>query len=105
MADRSALLPTSEHGGYGAAPTSSRRERAPNNGFKNRVLAAVAGACGVVGVVALRANGGGLLPAVGEASQARGGIVALSELVARHGELRSVLAQQLREGIASMVKL
>ena len=94
MADRSALLPTSEHGGYGAAPTSSRRERAPNNGFKNRVLAAVAGACGVVGVVALRANGGGLLPAVGEASQARGGIVALSELVARHGELRTVLAQQ-----------
>jgi len=105
MADRSALLPTSEHGGYGAAPTSSRRERAPNNGFKNRVLAAVAGACGVVGVVALRANGGGLLPAVGEASQARGGIVALSELVARHGELRTVLAQQHREAIASMVNM
>ena len=107
MADRSVLLPTSERGGYGAAPTSSRRERAPNNGFKNRVIAAVAGACGVVGVVALRANGGvaGLLPAVGEASQARGGIVALSELVARHGELRTVLAQQHREAIASMVNM
>ena len=65
MNARTSLIPSSTDGGYGAA-TSAGHSKKESGSVRSRVLAAAAGVCGVVGVVALRANGIAPFAAEGE---------------------------------------
>lgn len=65
MNARTSLIPSSTDGGYGAAPSAGHSKK-ESGSVRSRVLAAAAGVCGVVGVVALRANGIAPFAAEGE---------------------------------------
>ena len=105
MSDRSALLPTATAAGYGAAPASAPKAQRPAT-TTSRVLAAVAGVAGVAGVVAFRANGAGSAAALGGVGPGpRDPIVAIADIVGKHGDVRAALAQSRAQAVRAMTSM